>query len=147
MSQCPTRNFCPMFQKVDNPVCSIDFLKEQNILKFVWKDHIIGYDEFKKVVMQFADLALDTNAKYLYIDAIHNKVVMTKEVQKWHDEVIVAKYKQAGVKAIGFLIPKNIFSELTHKQTFENEKATQAINTRFFSSDSELTAWLLSHDK
>lgn len=123
------------------PEFSIDFFENSSILKFVWKDKPITVAKFKDLVLLYADEAKKYKAKNLYIDAICNSVTMTKEVQDWHDTVIVKKYVDAGVKKMGFLVPKNIFSEMTHKQTFEKENAKGALQINFFGQEDAALEW------
>lgn len=123
------------------PEFSIDFFENSSILKFVWKDKPITVAKFKDLVLLYADEAKKYKVKNLYIDAICNSVTMTKEVQDWHDTVIVKKYVDAGVKKMGFLVPKNIFSEMTHKQTFEKENAKGALQINFFGQEDAALEW------
>lgn len=115
---------------------------EANILCCVWKPKIFTQERFKEIVTLFSDYAVNLKIKHIFVDARENKVIIMPETQTWHDTIIVPKYAKAGVKKIGFLIPDNIFSELSHVKTFSHQNAVSKIETKFYKSEEELKNWL-----
>lgn len=113
-------------------------------LIFRWKPVYFSQDRFKEIVSQFASYANQNRAKFLQIDARENKVIIAPETQAWHDGEIVPKYIKAGVKKIAFLIPENIFSELTHVKTFSQQNASSQLETKFFKSEIQISEWFNS---
>lgn len=118
-----------------------NYTPQSNVLKFIWKKKHVSQAIFQSIITKFSDLALEHRPKFLYVDARENTNVMSTEIQKWHDETIIPKYNRSGAKKMAFLIPLNIFSEITHKQTFEKENASKTLETKFFKSHEEILAW------
>ena len=127
------------------PIVEKEFKMEidelRSILKFKWEDCTLTSDRFKEIVSMVANKALEYHPKYLFVDARLNNFTMSIEVQEWHDKTIVPIYVKAGIRAIAFLIPTNIFSMVTHKQTFKKDNAKQAIKTQFFDSEQYVMDW------
>ncbi|TAG59215.1 MAG: hypothetical protein EAZ27_00920 [Cytophagales bacterium] len=121
---------------------TFSYNQPSNTLIFVWKPKIFSQDRFKEIVTLFSDYAVNLKIKYIFVDARENKVIIMPETQTWHDTIIVPKYAKAGVKKIGFLIPANIFSELSHVKTFSHQNAISKIETKFYKSEEELKNWL-----
>lgn len=113
-------------------------------LEFVWKDKLIDIPTFKKCVTFYASLSERYKLPYLLIDARLSRFVVTPAVQEWHDRSIVPRYLCAGVKAMALLIPIDIFSELTHRQTFKKKNAAEALPSAFFRTREDAISWLQS---
>jgi hypothetical protein len=118
-----------------------EFDADKAILRFIWKDKSISKVQFKEILLKFALLSAELRPTFLLVDARLNFFKITKDVQVWHEEVIIPLYGQAEIKAVGFVSPIDVFSLHTHKQTFEQEKAIQSFPTEFFKSEAEVLNW------
>lgn len=123
---------------------TFSYNQPSNTLIFVWKPKLFSQDRFKEIVSLFSDYVIENKVKSIFVDARENKVIILPETQSWHDKTIIPKYEKAGVRKIAFLIPNNIFSEISHVKTFEHQNAQSKIETKFFKSEEELKTWLNS---
>ena len=120
---------------------SFQYMPEGSIFKFTWKEKLISAERFKEILTLYSSKVLELKPTFLMVDARLNKFTMTNEIQDWHDTKIVPIYQKAGVKAMAFLTPENIFSELTHKKAFNTETAKSSLTTQFFKDEKALLAW------
>lgn len=120
----------------------ITYHEDQSMIKFLWRDHRISHGVFKETLELYASLIEKKRPTTLFVDAVHQKVTMTQELQDWHDDEILPRYHQAGVKKMCFLMPQSIFAEVTHKRAFETEQAKELMPTQFFKSEAEAMEWL-----
>lgn len=126
----------------------IEFYANTQVLKFEWKEKLFGNDRFKEIISQLAKQVKESGARMILVDARSSKFTLSKEVQQWHDEVIVPQYLESGVHHLAFLTPKSIFAELTHKKTFEQGAvAKTALSTKFFQEEAEAYEWLLQENR
>jgi hypothetical protein len=122
-----------------------EFDESASIFKFIWKNKLFTTERFKEIVCLFASNTIQLKPQFLFVDARLNKFTMTLEIQNWHDQTIIPMYKQAKVKAMAFLIPQNVFSEMTHKQTFNRKIAKETLPTEFFNSEQDILDWFNSY--
>ena len=120
----------------------MNFDEQESLLKFTWKDKFLSYDKFKESVSFYAELAEKYKPKYLFVDARKNQLTMSKEIQDWHDNTIIPRYSKAGVKAMAFVVPNNVFSELSHKKAFEQKNAKDKMITTFHNTEQDAIDWL-----
>lgn len=117
-------------------------LADGTTLELIWHNKLIDVPTFKSSVEFYASLAEEYSVPHLLVDARLSRFVMPPAVQVWHDHAIVPRYVRAGVRAIAFVIPNSIFSELTHRQTFEKKNAAEKLPSAFFLAREDAFAWL-----
>ncbi|MCU0431511.1 MAG: hypothetical protein MUF42_16235 [Cytophagaceae bacterium] len=122
--------------------CDVFMNKNHNQMIVVWKPESILDSRFRELLSIFADLARKNRPESIFVDARQHKNAILAETQKWHDEVIIPLYFSSGVKRMGFLTPQSAFSEFSHKNIFNKEKAKSSIETRFFKSEQEAYSFL-----
>lgn len=127
----------------DSDHAYIAYDESKSIINFLWKDHLISKEIFQETLSLYADLIEKYEPTRLFIDALFQKFTLTQEVRDWHDNTIIPRYHKAGVKRISFLIPQSIFSELTHKKTFEKGQAAELVSTEFFENQEHAIDWLM----
>ncbi len=134
-----------MEEKLNNfaPECDVYIDHKNKLLKVIWKPLPMLDARFRELLELFTQLAKKYNPSSIFVDARLHKSGILANTQIWHDEVIVPIYVAAGVKRMGFLTPANVFSELSHKNIFEKDKAKEKIDTRFFTLESDALAFLL----
>ncbi|MEL6537010.1 MAG: hypothetical protein AAFQ98_16435 [Bacteroidota bacterium] len=126
----------------NNEYARIVYDESLSMIKFKWKDKLTSHQKFKESLELYASLIEQKCPTTLFVDAVYQRITLTQELQDWHDKEILPRYHHAGVKKMGFLIPQHIFSEVTHKKTFETEQAKELISTRFFQDEKETMEWL-----
>jgi hypothetical protein len=78
------------------------------------------------------------------VDSRRGHVLMTPDIQEWHDHNIVPRYINAGVEKIAFILPKDIFEAASLEQTFSEDEAKSKLETQFFEDIEEARVWLYS---
>jgi len=114
----------------------------KEMILFTWKDKILSKENFMEMVSTLASFVEQKGIKKIYVDARLNTFTMSEDIREWHDNEIVNRYVSAGVKKMGFVMPKNLFAELTHKSTFDKQNAKDLLPTQFFNSEEDTLNWL-----
>ena len=127
---------------INNEFGVITYDSQTEIMLFTWKDKLLSKEKFKEMVSTLAENVENKKTKSIYVDARLNKFTMSEDIREWHDNEIVGKYVGAGVKKMGFVMPKSLFSEMTHKSTFDKQNAKELLPTQFFNSEEDTLNWL-----
>lgn len=117
---------------------------DSNMLEVHWKDSTekLEDEDFQDFLLRFADLLQQYHTSSFFVDASKKLFVMKNAIQEWHDEVIVPKYIEAGIRKIAFLIADNTMVDISLELTFDEENS-QKLQTRFFDEENEARNWLL----
>ncbi len=91
---------------------------------------------------KWAELVEEHRPGTFMVDSRLGHSVMTVEMQSWHDEVIVPRYVQAGVRKIAVVIPDDFFAMLSLELTFAESAAKDALETQFFDTSEKASVWL-----
>lgn len=120
------------------------FYDEQNqLLEATWLEQAkLEHQEFKAYLEEWCALVEKYTPKCFFVDSRKGHVIMTPEVQTWHDNEIVPRYINAGVRKIAFILPEDIFEAISIEQAFEEGNANQKLKTRFFDKTTDAKNWL-----
>lgn len=111
----------------------IHYNSNLNILELYWKksNRDIEKEEFENYLFELVELIEKYQVDGFLVDARAYHVVMSLEVQAWHDEHIIPLYVKNGIKNIVFIFTEeDLIPFLSVEQTFEEEKAMM-ITTSF----------------
>lgn len=111
----------------------IYYNSDLNILELYWKksDREIEVDEFKDYLFELVNFIETHKVEGFLVDARAYHLVMSLEVQSWHDENIIPLYVKNGIQNIVFIFTEeDLIPFLSVEQTFEEQKA-MTILTRF----------------
>jgi len=122
--------------------CNLYFDKSTKLMSITWTSKPMNNDNFKAHLIVVGEKSTQYRPTSLFVDARLHKYTVSKEIQLWHDEVIVPIYIKAGIKKMAFLNPDSIFTEVTTKKVFQLDNAKQALPTEFFKSEKEALEWL-----
>ena len=120
----------------------ITYEASQSMIQFEWKEKPTPREKFKETLCLYASLVEDKQPKTLFVNAVNQRITVTQDLQEWHDREIIPRYHKAGVEKMAFLIPNHIFSEVTHKKTFESKQAKELMTTQFFKDEAKALGWL-----
>ena len=120
----------------------LTYEKELGLINYRWKNVQLTNDMFKACVSFFAQTVIECQAKKLVVNASDLRFTLNEELQEWHDKAILPQYKKANVKAIAFITPAHIFTEVTHKKTFDRQEAKDTLASNFFNDEQKAFAWL-----
>jgi len=123
---------------------TLGYSEEERIFFIKWHkaDGNISQKDFKAMLLLFVEQVKERDAKGFYVDSTDEHVVMTPDMQEWHDTEIVPIYVSRGIKRIGFVLPSDIFAEISIQQTFEEEKAASMLQIRFFENTEDAGRWV-----
>lgn len=120
-----------VFFDTQNQIMEINWLSEANITN----------QEFMNYLQKWTELIEQYKPKSFLVDSSKYHVVMTIDMQTWHDKTIAPKYLKAEIKKIAFVLPKEIFASTSITQTFEEENA-QKIEINYFNDIKLAREWL-----
>jgi hypothetical protein len=119
-----------------------------NMLEIHWKDSTeeLEDEDFKAFLLQFTQDLLKFQTSGFFVNATKKMFIMRNEMQEWHDEVIVPKYIDAGIRKIAFHVGNNSTVDISLELTFD-EKNSQKLQTRFFDDAENAKEWLVKSVK
>lgn len=114
------------------------FLNEKlNIVEATWrrgfKNQEIGTQEFKNHLISFVKLLKKFSVKGFLVNAKEYHFTVPVDLQEWHDKEIIPEYIELGIEKSVFILPDDLFANVSINQTFEENEA-QKINTQFVDS-------------
>ena len=130
---------------MDTRYCNAIFNVEQKTVYFSWKDRTTSMkpEDFKETILEFSRCVHEFQVEKVLTDTTSCHFTIDVNLQKWHDDVIVPKFINGGLKKMAFLISKDFFSQLSHELTFQEEKS-KALLVQFFDSEPLAKEWLLN---
>lgn len=123
--------------------CDMYINTDTKLYTVIWKPEMMSDARFRELLNLFSEVVKKYQPQGIYVDARQHKHTILNATQTWHDEVIIPRYATYGVKRMAFITPESIFSELSHKKIFEQDKAKAKIDTRFFNSEAEAIRFAL----
>lgn len=133
---------------IKNKYQSLSFLPEKQFFEWIWTKETLfmSEEEFKKETLGYGEKVLEYKPKYLFINTIDMEFVIDPPLQLWYSQNIASKTAQAGVKKISFLVSRDIFVQMSVKQTEEEiaaaRKNPNPIEIKYFESEKEARTWL-----
>ncbi|MCU0446610.1 MAG: hypothetical protein MUE85_17015 [Microscillaceae bacterium] len=117
--------------------------REAQIMEANWLEQAsLQGQEFMNYLEKWCDLIESNQPRGFLVDSRKGHVVMTPDIQEWHDHTIVPCYINAGVKKVAFILPEDIFEATSVEQTFEEAQASHDLQTQFFDDIDEARIWL-----
>lgn len=117
-----------------------DILKNNdlNILEITWKkgpqEKEMMEEEFQQYLLHFVELVRELHPIGFLTNTQNYHVPIPPDIQEWHDQIIIPKYIELGIKKIAFVVSEeDLITFLSLEQTFE-EKQAKEITTQFFDS-------------
>ena len=128
---------------LDSKYCQTYWSEEESILYILWKKSTANMrqDQFKTHLHEFASFVQRHQVANIFVDTTSCHFTIGIGLQKWHDDIIVPKYLEGGLKKMAFLTAKDFYSQVSHEQTFQEEKS-QALLVHFFDSAYKAKEWL-----
>ena len=127
----------------ENDYCKIVYDAGKKLFEYKWKPGSENLDNegFKTLLLEFAEMLKQRDAESFFADAREKQFIMTDEMQVWHDEVIVPKYVEAGIKRIAFCVEEFTPVDIAIEMTFDEENSKN-LQTQFFDSVDLAKKWL-----
>jgi len=130
---------------IETAFAHMSFQKENSLYIIRWKfsSKKLNDDLFKEQVNIWLKNVQKYRPKKLLIDTSLFTYIVVPELQNWFDEKIFALYPQIGVEKKAFLMPKDLFSQVSIQQTTESPK-NQTFKVNYFDNEQNALEWLIA---
>ncbi|TAE09281.1 MAG: hypothetical protein EAZ95_16215 [Bacteroidetes bacterium] len=114
-------------------------------MEVVWlKPADLSDEGFKEYLRTFVDLLEKHQTKAFLVDSRLGHVVMTPDIQEWHDQEIIQQYVRLGIQKTAFILPADLFEATSIEQTFSEDMASHALKTQYFEDVELARTWLVA---
>lgn len=100
-------------------------------------------DEFKEKAYAVLDLIEEKNLTKALNDTSKLEVISV-ENQEWTQTEWFPKAQELGLRHFAFLVSDNVFGEVSTQQANEKAEEEGIIDIKYFNSEEEAKAWLMS---
>jgi len=116
----------------------------EDYLEFVWNSTTekMSADEYKKILLQYADFVEKHQPKKLLLDTIESKFIIAPELQEWSNKEVFIRSAKAGLTIVAYILPEDIVAQMSQEQLFDEEVSKKKAN-RYFSDKQEAIDWLV----
>jgi len=122
---------------------TVYLLENQSVLtlKNVWHENSkeMTDTDFKYEIELWCELVEKHQPKANLVDTLQFNFTVSLETQTWYNESITPRKFEAGMRKMAFLIPKELLSELSIEQIFDDQ---QAILFHYFDDETQALNWL-----
>ncbi len=101
-------------------------------------------DKFKAIGDELHEVR-QKNFSSKQLNNISDMKVITQDVQQWINDVWFPKAKLTGLKTLAFVIPSDIFGNMSMKAANSDGQATNGIKIQYFDNEAKAKAWLRSN--
>jgi hypothetical protein len=136
-------NQCLSVQVMNTEFLKIDYYSELQIFWLEWQEGAQDMSEviFKRHLIEFVELFERHQSIGFVVDSRKGHFTMHEEIQAWHETEIVPSYLKHKLKKIAFIMPVDIFAEVSILQTFQEEKAS-VLTTNYFNDLDSAFSWI-----
>jgi len=117
---------------------SVDY--ESNVVKAIF-DNNFKDEDFKKFANDILNKVQTSGKKKLLYDTRGLKV-MSQEIQSWINEFWFPKAISMGISHMAFVVPENIFGEVSMKETNRKKEKEMGIDIKYFKCTNEAQEWV-----
>lgn len=124
------------------------WVADKKLLRQTWTNEqgLMSNEEFKQVMLHYLALYDEHDIKFVLVDSRQINFPVGEELQEWVNQNIMATVSSR-VNKLAFLVPEDLFSQISIEQTIEgyekdNAQNEQAIIPRYFDKENEAFDWL-----
>ncbi|MCC5946338.1 MAG: hypothetical protein JJT94_15510 [Bernardetiaceae bacterium] len=127
-----------------NEYVSVVYYADSDVMKNIWKAATEDMEEsdYKKTVEDMAAVVASYNPVKMIADTRDYAFVVTPDLQEWSGEAYFRKCVEAGLAQIAFIVPEDIFTQVSIEQMMSEDIASQ-LTTSFFSNIKEAEEWIV----
>jgi len=120
-----------------------DFYPDSKIFCLEWQagSENISDELFKSYLLDFVQLFDLYQVKGFLVDSRKGHITMDEEIQRWHDQEIAPVYTHNNIEKIAFVMPLDIFAEVSISQAFD-EATGSTLTTNYFDDLDLALAWI-----
>jgi hypothetical protein len=133
----------PSVRKIQTDYLWVDYDSDIQILWAEWQEGAqeMTDDLYKSHLLDFVQLFEENTVYGFLVDSRKGHFTVHGEIQAWHDKEIVPAYLKHGLKKIAFVMPFDIFAEVSILQTFQEQKAS-VLSTNYFNDLDSAFSWM-----
>lgn len=136
-------NLSTSIRKIQTDYLWVDYDSDIQIFWLEWQEGAENMSDaaFKRHLLDFIQLFEHYNVQGFLVDSRKGHFTVHGEMQAWHDQEIVPAYLKHGLKKIAFVMPFDIFAEVSILQTFQEEKAS-VLTINYFNDLDSAFSWM-----
>jgi len=117
---------------------------ENKLLWQVWqnKSKEMIAEDFKKIMLEYAGLVVENKLDKILVDSREMNFTVVPELQDWINAEIQPLITPLHPK-IAFVMPKDIFEQVSIQQVMDDAKKSTENNTKYFNNIEEAEKWIL----
>lgn len=121
---------------------AISYQEEDAIVTGVWKEATKTLDDeaFKNDMLAWLKAVQAHQPVNIMAQAREYYHSITPELQLWVNEHILANYLEAGVKKLAFVVPSDLFAQVSIEQTIDEQQ--QTFQVKYFEDEQKAKDWL-----
>ncbi|MEH0157140.1 STAS/SEC14 domain-containing protein [Limibacter armeniacum] len=101
----------------------------------------LAFEEFKSVALHHIEI-LKRNASYKMLVDTSKMAVMPQQSQEWIEVNWFPRAVNAGLKHMAFLVPENVFGEISMQNANNQAEKKSTVNIKYFKDLSTARSWL-----
>ncbi len=124
----------------------IDYDKELKIMSFRWLSATqnMSDTQFLKEAENIAKFITEKSPDFILVDAVNMKYLISPNMQKEFDSIVLPAYLSGKVEKLAFIIDKDDFIEkISIEQTIDLNLKLHKFETKFFYDENKAKDWLL----
>lgn len=133
-----------MITLYENEFVTIHWLQEEpvKVLKSVWKDESARMQEenFREIIEKWCELVEEHHPLGSMINSLKFRFTIVPELQDWYNQEITPRTFEAGMRKIAFIVPEEIFSEVSIEQIFNDQ---EEVIFQYFDNEENAQSWLV----
>ncbi|MEH0155908.1 hypothetical protein V6R21_17310 [Limibacter armeniacum] len=116
-----------------------------SFLRIDWKETTSSLSDFhfKNIINILTDILEEKKIRKILANGTNNFYVMPSDMQDWHENDIIPRYRSLGIARIAFLISTELMIHLDHDTPHHSQNNGEIPAVRFFASEYEAIRWLL----
>lgn len=118
--------------------------EKHNILEGRWTDDGSMTDkDYREIMLGTVESTEKYKPLGILADTREFHLSIIPATQEWINQEVFPKAIAAGIKKVAFLVPQNIFVEVSLDQTMNEENAKDGFQTKFFNDHDKALSWLI----
>lgn len=120
---------------------TFELIENQSILLFSWTDATANMTEedYRDALHNYAGFVLEFKTPSLLVDVRNFQYTMTPQLGEWRDEYISPRYRKAGIKKFGYIVPQGVLEKMKGGM----QKVERGFEEEYFEDWQLATTWLL----
>jgi hypothetical protein len=123
----------------------IDFEETTQILRVVWfeSSEEMTEEEYIRFSHETPSYVEKYNANKVIMNTENFKFVVVPEIQNNLNKEVIPRYLKAGVSRFAFILPSEIFAQVSIQQAIDDSSSAVKQGIRYFGDEQTAYAWLL----